>query len=48
MNWIRSSSGDSIEITTYTTDLSYMIDRQTSGIFATPDLEEGALSNLSL
>ena len=48
LNWIRSSSGDSIEITTYTSDLSYMIDRQTTAIFAGPDLIEGSLGNLSL
>ena len=48
INWIVGSQGDSIEITTYTEDMAYLIDTKTTGIYASPDLEEGALGGLSM
>ena len=34
INWIVGTPGDSIEITTYTADLAYLIDTRTVGIYA--------------
>ena len=34
INWIVDNPGNSIEITTYTEDLAYIIDTKTTGIYA--------------
>ena len=43
--WIPSST-DSIEVTSYTSDLDYKIDSRTSNVLASPSLEEGSISDM--
>ena len=47
--WIPTANTlESIEATTYTSNMLYKIDQKTSGIVANPDLEEGEISAMTL
>lgn len=38
---------ESIEVTTYTSDLAYKIDQRTSGLETSPALEEGSIQGMT-